>query len=149
CAGTEGSIEGLADNCVATLSGDVPGNGKCPSASAKAVGKGASCELGCAAKDVTKPGSFRACPTKRDGKVTSALSKAGSCGQSGTIQADVDSCETSLANALTPTSTTSTTTSTSTTSTSTSSSTSSSTSTSTTSTSTSSTTPGSPSPAFL
>src|SRR5262245_40805805 len=39
CPGAASPIETLADNCVTILVGDDPGNGKCPSSSAKAAGK--------------------------------------------------------------------------------------------------------------
>jgi len=53
CPGTASGIESLVDSCVATLTGDAPGNGKCPSSTAKAEGKAGSCELGCTAKEIT------------------------------------------------------------------------------------------------
>jgi len=129
CPGTAPTIESLVDSCVSTLVADVPGDGKCPSASAKAAGKATGAELACTAKEITKPGSLAACHAKADGKLSAAISKAGACGQSGTLQADVHNCRDSISGALPPTTTTSTT-----------SSTSSSTSTSSTSTSTSSST---------
>src|SRR5262249_27998761 len=137
CPGSIAAIESLVDSCVNTLEPDSPGTGKCPSGTAKALGKAASAELSCSAKDLSKPGSFGVCHAKADFKLTAAFAQAGNC-EAGTSQSDVHDCQATIAGALPPTTTTSTSTS-STTTTSTSTTTSSST-TSSTSTSTSSTT---------
>ena len=101
--------------CVTTLSGDCPGDGKCPAASEKATGKGSSSDLGCQAKDVTKPGTFAGCRAKNDSKVGAALLKAGNCASASTVS-DIHQCTTDVANIIIPPpTTTSTSTSTSTT----------------------------------
>jgi hypothetical protein len=115
CPGSTAAIEALADACVSVLVSDVPGNGKCPAASAKATGKAASAELSCEAKEVTKPGTAPACRAKASSQLAVALTKAGFCGQSPTIHSDVDECAEAIASALPPTSTTSTSTTTTTT----------------------------------
>ena len=132
CNGSAGAIESQITACVNQLTSDVPGNGKCPASSAKAVGKGGGSELSCESKQVLKPGTFAACDTKEDGKTSGAVTKAGSCGQAtfATINADIDNCDTSIKNVVIPPPTT-TSSSTSTTSTSSSTTTSSSSSTTT------------------
>src|SRR5262245_24210022 len=52
CPGSIAAIESLVDSCVNTLEPDAPGTGKCPSGTAKALGKAASAELSCSAKDL-------------------------------------------------------------------------------------------------
>lgn len=114
CPGAAGTVESTVDSCVAVLLGDVPGGGKCPAASAKAAGKAGSGTMSCAAKEITKPGSLAACNTKVDTKLVTAIGKAGTCGQSPSLQSDVHaSCEGPLSALLTPTTTTSTSSSTS------------------------------------
>jgi hypothetical protein len=96
CPGDTADLESKVDQCVSVFLADVPGTGRCPSASARAVGKAARSELACGAKDIAKPGSFSACHARADSRLAAALVKAGACGQSGTIQADVDTCEQTL-----------------------------------------------------
>ena len=115
CPGTAAGIETLVDDCVGILTGDVPGDGKCPATKAKAGGKAAAGELGCAQKEIIKPGTFAACDAKSVGKLGADLAKAGSCPDSGTLSADVEDCRVQIVAALPATTTTSTTTSSSTT----------------------------------
>jgi hypothetical protein len=124
CAGSTAAIQTQITNCVNTLLGDVPLDGKCQSSSAKVVGKSGGSELACEAKEVTKPGSFTDCEAKEDAKLQSGLDKAGSCGQASfaTINGHIDTCDTSIkgvvvAGTTTTTSTTVATTSSTTTST--------------------------------
>ena len=117
CPGTAAGIETLVDGCVATLAGDVPGDGKCPGTKAKTAGKATARELGCAEKNIVKPGTFAACDAKSDAKLGADLAKAGACPDSGTLPADVDDCRMQISAALSATTTTSTTTSSSTTTT--------------------------------
>jgi hypothetical protein len=116
CPGTTAAIEALVDNCVNTLAGDVPGNTKCTSASVKSVGKTGGAELGCAAKDVTKPGTEPGCSAGNDTKLTAALAKAGNCTAVSTLP-DLHDCRDTIVAALPSSVPTTTTTSTSTTST--------------------------------
>jgi hypothetical protein len=138
CVGTAMDLETIADDCINTLLADIPGNTRCTSTSAKAEGKASSCELGCSAKEITKPGTFMSCHLRCDARVNSTLNKAGGCGAPLTIIDHVHDCRDAVLATFSSTSTTIA-------STTTSSSTSSSTSTS----STTSTTAGSPSPAFV
>jgi len=110
CPGSTAAIQTQITNCVNTLLADVPGDGKCPSSSAKVVGKSGAAELACEAKEVTKPGSFTACDAKEDSKLQSGLTKAGSCGQASfaTINGDIDTCDTSIKGVVVPGTTTST-----------------------------------------
>ena len=116
CPGTAAPIEALVDNCVSTLVADVPGTGKCPSGSAKSVGKTAGAELACTAKDIAKPGTEPGCSSGNDAKLSAALTKAGSCADPSTIP-DIHSCRDTIEAALPASLPTTTTTSTSTTST--------------------------------
>jgi cysteine-rich repeat protein len=79
CPGTPGPFEALADACVTQLLSDVPGNGKCPSSSTKAIGSGAGGMLTCSSKDIKKPGTAPACQTKAAAKLAGKLAKAGVC----------------------------------------------------------------------
>src|SRR5262249_17503404 len=110
CAGTASSVQGDITTCVNNLLPDVPGTDKCPSASAKAVGKGGGALISCESKEVTKPGSYAACDTKADGKTQSSISKAGSCGQApfSTIHTHLHDCDTAIKNGIIPPPTTTT-----------------------------------------
>src|SRR2546430_13338138 len=61
CRGTAAAIDAAVDTCVAALLGDDPGNGLCPSASAKVLGTSASREVRCEAADVRAQESFTEC----------------------------------------------------------------------------------------
>ncbi len=112
CLGNPAAVESQVDDCVAILVGDVPGDGQCPSRSAKAVGTAAKCEIDCGAKEITKPGSFGACHANCDARLDAALAKAGACGQSATTQTDVDECRNTILPPIVSATTTSTTSST-------------------------------------
>ena len=99
-----------------TLLSDVPGNTKCASGSAKSIGKAGGAELGCEAKDVTKPGTEPGCSNGNDAKLTAALAKAGSCAGASTLP-DLHDCRDTIVAALPESVPTTTTTSSSTTST--------------------------------
>ena len=131
CLGDTSDVEATVDTCVSTLTGDVPGTGRCPGAKLRAVGKTSRSQLRCLAADALRPGTLVACRDKAASHLDVGLTKAGSCATSGSIQADLDSCQAQIAVA-TPLHADTTTSTSSTTSTSTSTTTSTSTSTSTT-----------------
>lgn len=99
CPGSAAAIESLVDNCVSDLLTADPNNDKCGSLSAKALGKGASAELGCEGKGLTK-GSAPVCRAGIATKTGAALSKAGSC--STNAQTAITSCVDGIAAALPP-----------------------------------------------
>jgi hypothetical protein len=110
CPGTAMAVEGILDECVGTLLGDVPGDGPCPSRSAKTVGKWAKALLACAARDMLAPGTFGGCDTRVDAKNAAAIARAGDCA-AGTTHADLHSaCVAPVVDALPATTTTTTTT---------------------------------------
>src|SRR5258706_1290979 len=55
CPGSTAAIQTQITNCVNSLLGDVPGDGKCQSASAKVVGKRGAAEPACEGKEGAKP----------------------------------------------------------------------------------------------
>jgi hypothetical protein len=116
CPGDGAALLAAVDDCVATLSFDVPGDGKCPSVSAKAAGKGAGAQVKCRAIDSKKPGSFAACDAQEDASTAKTLANAGTCGQAApaTIASHIDRCEQMLHEVVVPPPTTTTTSSTST-----------------------------------
>ena len=99
CPGTTPAIEGQVDTCVNTLVADVPGDSKCTASSAKTIGKGASGELGCTSKELTKPGTEAACRSKTSAKTSAGLTKAGGC-STGDTQSDITSCVNGIAASL-------------------------------------------------
>jgi hypothetical protein len=131
CLGDTSAVEASVDTCVSTLTGDVPGTGRCPGAKLRAVGKASRSQLRCLATDALRPGTLVACRDKAASHLAVGLTKAGSCATASSIQADLDSCQAQIAIA-TPLHADTTTSTSSTTSTSTSTTTSTSTSTSTT-----------------
>src|SRR5262249_55922816 len=99
-------IDAAVDGCVSAFLTDDPGNGACPTRSAKAIANGAKGELACQAKEVTTPGTFTTCDTTEDGKATARLRTAGG----GTprvnvasVMADIDSCDPAIDAVLTTT----------------------------------------------
>ena len=119
CPGTATDIDAAIDNCLSAFLSDDPGNGLCPAATARVLGKAAKGELACQAKDVTTPGSFGTCDTKEDEKTTAGLGRAGGstpCVNVTSVMTDIDNCDTVIA-ALVTTTTTTTSASTTTTST--------------------------------
>ena len=92
CEGTPATLESSVDDCVTSLLQSVPGNGKCPADSAKAAGKAGGGLLVCRGKDVTRPGTFAACDARVDGKLGSALAKAGACASTANVHATLHDC---------------------------------------------------------
>ena len=92
CAGTPATLEPPVDDCVDNLLPDIPGNGKCPGTSAKAAGKAGSGLLGCRVKEITKPGTSAVCNGGVDGKLVSALAKAGACADGSNLKSTLHSC---------------------------------------------------------
>jgi alpha-tubulin suppressor-like RCC1 family protein len=120
CPGTSAEIETAVDTCVAGLLAEAPGDGKCPADSTKAAGKAGRGLLGCRAKEVTKPGTFGACDSKVDGKLASAIAKAGNCADGSGLHTGIHFCHDSIDGIVEPPPTTTTTSSTTTSSTTTS-----------------------------
>lgn len=116
CAGTPATLEPPVDDCVNDLLPDIPGDGKCPGTSTKAVGKAGSGLLGCRVKELTKPGTSVACDASVDGKLVTVLGKAGGCANTSNLQTTLHGCRDAIDVVAEPT-TTSTSTSTSTSST--------------------------------
>ncbi len=114
CIGDGEAFHAAVDACVATLEADASGTGRCPTASRRALGKGAANEVKCHATEIVKPGTFAACDAKEDAATAKALGRAGACGQTPatTIAADIDGCDAALEDVIVPTSTTTTTTTT-------------------------------------
>jgi hypothetical protein len=111
CPGTAADVATMVDACIEALAADVPGDGSCPSTSAKVAGKWGKSLMGCTAREIVRPGSVAACDARTDAKDQAALTKAGGCAAS-TTHADLHSaCIDPLSNTLPPTSTSSTTTS--------------------------------------
>lgn len=92
CTGEAGKIESNLDDCVTALLAEIPGAGRCPGTSSKAAGKAGSGLCGCQAKGITKPGSFVVCDAKVDGKLGSALAKAGACVSTANVHSAVHDC---------------------------------------------------------
>ncbi len=84
CPGDATAVEAIVDACVDALLADVPGDGRCPAISAKAIGKAANGLAMCAAKELRYPGSFAACDAARDDKLAKMLAKAGACADADT-----------------------------------------------------------------
>ena len=116
CAGTAAAIDAEVDSCVGVFVADVPGDGKCPSSSTKAVGKAGGGLLKCESKEVKRPGSFAECDAKRDAKLDSSLTGAGSCVAFGVVHPHVHACDASVKDVILPPPTTTTTSSTTSTS---------------------------------
>jgi len=111
CPGDPTGTESAVDNCIAQLLALAPGAGKCPSASTRAVGKTARSELGCTAKEITRPGTESACVARGEAKLGAALGMAGGCVGAGAASTAIAACRDDIAGGLPPA--TSTTTSTS------------------------------------
>ena len=103
CAGLAAGVESDADTCVASLVAVTPGDGACPSASAKGEGKAAAALLGCQSKEVGKPGSFTACDTRNDSKISAVLSKAGGCVDVARVQSIIHDCNDRVTYGILPT----------------------------------------------
>jgi hypothetical protein len=99
CGGDAATIEMKVDQCVDALVADVPGDSKCSSSSAKTAGKGASSELGCTSKELTKPGGEGACRAKVSAKTLGSLGKAGGCAN-GDTEIHIGTCVNGIANTL-------------------------------------------------
>jgi len=99
CPGMPPEIAVLADSCVDALTADAPGDGRCPSKSATAIGAAARAEMNCAARDVVRPGSYAVCKARSIAKLAIALANAGLCAAPGAA-GDVQVCEQVLAAAL-------------------------------------------------
>jgi hypothetical protein len=110
CAGDASFVEGVVDQCVDQLLGDVPGDGGCPSRSAKIVGKWGGALMRCAARNELASPGWTICHSARDAKYSGALATAGGCA-SGATDLDLhDECVEPLVAALPPSATTTTTT---------------------------------------
>jgi hypothetical protein len=94
CPGTTAEIEDAVDSCIGAFLAVDPGNGACPAASAKVVGKAARMRLRCAGKV--------GCETNADGKVPGALAKAGGCVDPAAVVADVHTCDDAIDTLLGP-----------------------------------------------
>jgi hypothetical protein len=79
CAGDAAAIDAAVDQCVAIYVGDAPGDGKCPSASLKAIGKGAGALLTCSSREVKKAGIYAECDARVDVRLERSLARAGGC----------------------------------------------------------------------
>jgi len=93
CPGTATAIDAAVDSCVAAFLTDDPGDGACPSTSAKAIGVSGRRALHCQASDVTRPASFAQCNARGDGSTTTALSTAGGCVTAGAVLSDIHACQ--------------------------------------------------------
>ncbi|TMB46462.1 MAG: hypothetical protein E6J55_02175, partial [Deltaproteobacteria bacterium] len=102
CPGTAAAIDTAVDNCVAAFLTDDPGNGACPSASAKAIGTSGRRELRCQARDVSTPASFAGCNAREDGRTTTVLSAVGGCVAAGAVLADTDACQSAIEDLVGP-----------------------------------------------
>ena len=102
CRGTAAAIDAAVDTCVAALLGDDPGNGLCPSASAKVLGTSASREVRCEAADVRAQESFTECNAIENSRTTTALSALGGCVASGPALADSDACRSAIGDLIGP-----------------------------------------------
>src|SRR5262245_16927511 len=109
CSGTAAAIDAAVDDCVTRFLNEDPGNCACPAASAQKIGKGGKAELGCQAKEVSRPGTFGVCDAKEDGKTATGLGNAGGCVDPAAVLADIDNCDTAIDAIIEPTSTTTTT----------------------------------------
>src|SRR5256885_5253323 len=87
CPGTAAAIEGAVDSCVGALVGDDPGNGRCPAASARAIGRAGRIEVRCEGKV-----SSGACATAEDDTIPAVLARAGGCVDARAIIADSHAC---------------------------------------------------------
>ena len=113
CAGTAVAIDAEIDSCVGVFVADVPGDGKCPSSSAKAVGKAGGGLLKCESNEVKRPGTFAECDTKRDATLDDALVAAGSCASFDVVHLHVHACDAGVKDVILPPPTTTTSSSTS------------------------------------
>jgi hypothetical protein len=89
CPGDANGIEALVDTCVDALLADLPGDGQCPAAALGAVAKAGKKSMGCAAKDIKKPGSAAKCYASASTKLAAALSIAGAC-STPSVETDLD-----------------------------------------------------------
>ena len=117
CPGSYAPLLSAVDDCVSDLLAQVPGDGKCPGASAKAAGKSGGALVGCQSKEVTKPGAFAACHPSVDNKLATGLAKAGACADATNVHASLHDCLASVDAIVEPPPTTTTTSSSTTTST--------------------------------
>jgi hypothetical protein len=108
CPGSAAAIESLVDDCVSAFLTADPNDDKCGSSSAKALGKGASRELGCEEKGLLTGGGAPACRAGVAAKTDAALSKAGSCTTNG--QTAITSCVDGITAGVPPTTSTTSTT---------------------------------------
>jgi hypothetical protein len=110
CGGDARISEGLVDRCVETLLGDVPGDGACPSQSARIVGKWGAALMRCAARDELASAEFASCDAQHDARYSGALARAGACAAAATHSDLHEQCVVPLVVALPPATTATTTT---------------------------------------
>jgi hypothetical protein len=111
CPGTTAEIEALVDACVGDVIGRTNGEtGKCAGGKVKGAAKDLSGQLGCHAKQSTKPDpvGFDECVAKAHAKIEKVVGKAdeakdGPCaGIVGTLEGIVDACTQTIAGATPP-----------------------------------------------
>ena len=102
CPSTAASIAAAVDRCVAAFLNEDPGNGACPSASAKAIGRSGNRELRCQANDITVPASFAGCNAREDARTTMVLSASGGCVAAVAVLADIHACQSAIEDIIGP-----------------------------------------------
>jgi hypothetical protein len=102
CAGTAATIDAEVDSCVGVLVADVPGDGKCPSSSAKVVGTAGRGLLKCESNEVKRPGAVVECDARRDAQLNSALTAAGSCVSFAVVHPHVHACDARVKDVIPP-----------------------------------------------
>lgn len=108
CPGTQPELDDAIIACTNQLHADTSGSDLCAVASASVAGRRSAAELGCAAKEVARSGTFAACEMKEDARTARALSRSGGCIDAATVLTDTDACATQITNliAFPPTTTT-------------------------------------------
>jgi hypothetical protein len=100
CPGTVAAIDATVDDCVAAFVGANPGSGPCAGASARAQNIAANQLLGCAVKEVTKPGGFPACDMRTDARLGSALPGLHGCVAFSTVHPLLHACHDAVAHVV-------------------------------------------------
>ena len=100
CPGTVAAIDATVDDCVAAFVGADPGTGVCAGASARAQNIAANQLLGCAVKEVTKPGGFPACDAQTDARLSAALPGLGGCVAFSTVHPLLHACHDTVAHVV-------------------------------------------------